>query len=156
MYQRLHPRFVQLTAEQLQQMLYESIIDVDSFANLATELYNIAPDMLNKNYQLLIRGDLDDISRSLKDLYVTNFGPLPSYNIKYYQYENYSEGLAIALSDAIARIRESREIVNELTGEEIYGDILSFAQDSSIRALQWVNLIILLYGQTFGYIPVSV
>lgn len=155
MYQRLHPRFVQLTDEQIKQALYESIIDADSFNNLARELFNIAPDRFHKNYQLLISGELYDISSGLKDLYIKYFGPLPDYDLNYYQFDNYSDGLAIALSDAIERIRKGRAIVSELSQGDRYGDIASFFHESSIRALQLVNLIILLYGQTFSYIPSS-
>jgi|WetSurMetagenome_2_1015567.scaffolds.fasta_scaffold1134208_1 hypothetical protein len=155
MYQRLHPRFVQLTDDQIQQALYESIIDVDSFLNLANELFNIAPDKFHKNYQLLIQGELLDISNGLKGLYNKYFGQVPRYNLMHYTYSSYSDGLSIALADAIERIRKGRELVSELSGQPEYSDISSFFHDSTIRGLQIVNLITLLYDQTFSYIPFS-
>lgn len=148
MYQRLHPRFVQLTPDQLQRLMYEYITDVDSFQNLASELYNIAPNEFHKNYQSVIRGEGLDILKELKDFYIKYFGPVPGYNLKKYTYSNYNQGLLAALNDAIERIRINRETMLKLSGQSEYSDIATLYHDSTIRGLEVLNLITTLYNQT--------
>jgi len=152
MYRKYAPRFIALTKEQLQQTLFESLIQLASLQNLYSRLINIAPNEEHRGYLQYLMEEETAILHIFTDLYTRYIGPIPQYDIRNYEFSSYADGLYQAIHHEIERIRFCRERVL-LYGQEEYREIYDFYYDASIRHAAHLNLATVLFNQTFGYIP---
>lgn len=152
MYRVDYPRFIALTKEQLQQTLSESLIQLASLHNLYSRLMALAPNEEHRRYIQYLMEEEAAILQTFTDLYTRYIGPVPQYDIRYYEFSSYADGLNQAINHEIERIRFCRERV-VLYGQEEYRDLYDFYRDASIRHAAHLNLATVLFNQTFGYIP---
>jgi len=117
------PIFVQFNEQRTDQFIFQTIIDKTTAAELYIELLNKSPnDFVSRLIEGIRLNNLTDLE-VYQNLYLQNFGPIPSFTVQRNEVINYKEAILSALENEIRVVDTARRFLaageNQL-GSDIY------------------------------------